>query len=124
LHSDFLESEEQRIGSMSAMDHWQAVLLDRDLHDKPVSVQLCDRPLVIFRSSSGQTGVLDDICPHRRMKLSLGAICGERLQCSYHGWTFDCQGNGQSPGTPKMCYTKKATARNHERSPQRISILD
>jgi nitrite reductase/ring-hydroxylating ferredoxin subunit len=69
--------------------------------------------LVVFRSRSGQIGALDDICPHRRMKLSLGAVCGERLQCSYHGWTFDCQGNGQSPGTPKMfasanCYDVRA----------------
>jgi phenylpropionate dioxygenase-like ring-hydroxylating dioxygenase large terminal subunit len=36
------------------------------------------------------------------MKLSLGQVVGERLQCPYHGWTFDCTGAGQSPGTPKL----------------------
>ncbi len=87
---------------MSLMDHWQPVLLDAQVRDKPVAVRLCDHQLVVFKTQSGQLGVLDDMCPHRRMKLSLGSVCHERLQCSYHGWTFDCEGNGSSPGTPKM----------------------
>jgi phenylpropionate dioxygenase-like ring-hydroxylating dioxygenase large terminal subunit len=29
-------------------------------------------------------------------------VVGERLQCLYHGWTFDCQGAGESPATPKL----------------------
>jgi phenylpropionate dioxygenase-like ring-hydroxylating dioxygenase large terminal subunit len=36
------------------------------------------------------------------MRLSAGCVVGEKLQCAYHGWTFDCEGNGSSPGTPKM----------------------
>jgi phenylpropionate dioxygenase-like ring-hydroxylating dioxygenase large terminal subunit len=36
------------------------------------------------------------------MKLSLGKVAGERLRCLYHGWTFDRQGQGESPGTPKL----------------------
>ena len=34
--------------------------------------------------------------------LSLGTVMGEKLQCRYHGWTFDCTGQGESPGTPKL----------------------
>jgi vanillate O-demethylase monooxygenase subunit len=44
------------------------------------------------------------------MKLSLGRVVDDQLQCPYHGWTFDCGGAGQSPGTPKL----HATARRFD----------
>jgi hypothetical protein len=42
------------------------------------------------------------VCPHRRLKLSVGEVVGDKLQCKYHGWQFDACGNGESPGTPKL----------------------
>ena len=57
---------------------------------------------VLFRTASGTVGCFDDICPHRRSRLSSGTVVGERLQCQYHAWTFDTCGNGESPGTPKL----------------------
>src|SRR5690606_37471235 len=69
---------------------------------QPVPVRLAGRDLVVFRTSSGKVGCLTDICPHRRMKLSLGKVLGDKLRCDYHGWTFDCAGNGESPATPKL----------------------
>jgi phenylpropionate dioxygenase-like ring-hydroxylating dioxygenase large terminal subunit len=36
------------------------------------------------------------------MRLSLGKVAGGRLACPYHGWTFDAEGSGESPGTPKL----------------------
>jgi vanillate O-demethylase monooxygenase subunit len=36
------------------------------------------------------------------MRLSLGEVVSDRLRCPYHGWTYDCQGRGASPGTPKL----------------------
>jgi phenylpropionate dioxygenase-like ring-hydroxylating dioxygenase large terminal subunit len=36
------------------------------------------------------------------MRLSLGKVVGDKLRCMYHGWTYDCDGNGESPGTPKL----------------------
>lgn len=86
---------------MAIMDHWHPVLASSDLKAKPVAVQLCGQEVVLFRTPD-QLGALHNCCPHRRMKLSLGQVCGDRLQCKYHGWTFDCDGNGESPGTPKL----------------------
>ncbi len=77
-------------------------MLAKDLRKQPVAVELHKKPLVVFRTASGQLGAFDDNCPHRRMKLSLGKVVGEKLQCLYHGWTFDCQGQGESPATPKL----------------------
>lgn len=49
-------------------------------------------PLVLFRDSTGAVAALLDRCPHRNVPLSLGRVVGETLQCSYHGWEFDRQG--------------------------------
>ena len=88
---------------MGMMDHWHPMCLSSSLkRGGVVGVQLCGRHVALFRASSGTVGALDDQCPHRRMKLSKGAVVGDRLQCRYHGWTFNCEGQGESPGTPKL----------------------
>jgi phenylpropionate dioxygenase-like ring-hydroxylating dioxygenase large terminal subunit len=52
------------------------------------------------------------------MKLSLGRVINDRLQCPYHGWTYDCHGAGQSPGTPKL----HATARRFD-AVERLGVI-
>ena len=48
--------------------------------------------LVLYKDLSGQYGLLDRHCPHRRADLSYGIVeeCG--LRCNYHGWLFDATG--------------------------------
>lgn len=87
---------------MGVFDHWHPILPGKELRRQPVSARLHGTDIVLFRTTSGQIGALEDRCPHRRMKLSLGSVVGDRLQCRYHGWTYDCQGAGQSPGTPRL----------------------
>jgi len=87
---------------MGMLDHWQPMLPSRSLRRKPVGVRLAGRDIALFRTTTGEIGALDDQCPHRRMRLSHGRVVGDKLMCNYHGWTFDCAGNGESPGTPKM----------------------
>ncbi len=87
---------------MSVLDHWHPVLPSRALKRQPVAVRLAGHELVVFRTAGGQIGALEERCPHRRMRLSLGTVVGEKLRCTYHGWTFDRAGQGESPGTPKL----------------------
>jgi phenylpropionate dioxygenase-like ring-hydroxylating dioxygenase large terminal subunit len=87
---------------MGVLDHWHPVLPANRLRRRPVAVRLHGTDLVLFRTASGEIGALEDRCPHRRMKLSLGKVIGDRLQCPYHGWTYDCRGAGESPATPKL----------------------
>jgi phenylpropionate dioxygenase-like ring-hydroxylating dioxygenase large terminal subunit len=87
---------------MSVLDHWHPVLPSRQLKRRPVAVRLAGHDLALFRTASGKVGALEERCPHRRMRLSMGSVAGERLRCLYHGWTFDPAGNGESPGTPKL----------------------
>jgi phenylpropionate dioxygenase-like ring-hydroxylating dioxygenase large terminal subunit len=87
---------------MPGLVHWHPVLLGKHLKRQPVGVRADGVDLAIFRTASGKLGAFEDNCPHRRMKLSLGKVVGERLQCLYHGWSFDCEGAGESPATPKL----------------------
>jgi vanillate O-demethylase monooxygenase subunit len=87
---------------MSVLDHWHPVLQSPRLRAGPVGVRLADRSIVLFRDDQRQIGALDDICPHRRMRLSRGRVERGRLQCPYHNWTFDTAGRGQSPGSPRL----------------------
>jgi phenylpropionate dioxygenase-like ring-hydroxylating dioxygenase large terminal subunit len=103
---------------MGVFDHWHPILPANQLRRRPVAVRLHGTDVVLFRTSSGQVGALADQCPHRRMRLSLGCVVGERLQCPYHGWTFDCRGSGQSPGTPKL----QTTARGFE-TRERLGVI-
>ncbi len=100
---------------MAAIDHWHPLVASRELKRKPVAVRLHGRDLVLFRAASGAVGAFDDMCPHRRSKLSTGTVVGDRLRCQYHAWTFDTCGNGESPGTPKMtaCVASYETREAH-----------
>jgi phenylpropionate dioxygenase-like ring-hydroxylating dioxygenase large terminal subunit len=75
--------------------YWMPILLERELAEpdgEPVRVQILGERLVAFRDSDGRIGLLDELCPHRRVSLWLGRNedCG--LRCAYHGWKFDVDG--------------------------------
>jgi len=87
---------------MAMLDHWHPVIRSRDVRGAPVGVKLAGREIVLFRDEAGRVGALTDVCCHRRMRLSKGAVVHGRLKCPYHGWTFDIAGRGESPATPKL----------------------
>jgi nitrite reductase/ring-hydroxylating ferredoxin subunit len=70
---------------------WWAVALSEEVTgDKPLSVDIGERPVVLWRDLQGQVRALEDRCPHRRAPLSLGCIRKEGwIQCGYHGWSYD-----------------------------------
>ena len=88
---------------MSRLRYWHPVLVASELpSDRPVAVRVAGRDLALFRTPSGAVGALEDRCVHRRLKLSVGRVVGERLRCAYHGWSYDVDGRGESPGTPRL----------------------
>lgn len=91
---------------MAVLDHWNPVLLSRELGRKPAFVRLDGLPIALFRDAAGRVGAISDVCPHRRMSLSRGTVSNGQLVCPYHGWGFTAEGDGESPGTPKLrCQT-------------------
>jgi nitrite reductase/ring-hydroxylating ferredoxin subunit len=100
---------------MAMIDHWHPVLKSKELRNKPVGIRVGGHGIVLYRTRSGTVAALTDECPHRRMRLSLGEVVGEKLRCRYHGWTFDCAGQGKSPATPNLevCVTAYDTAEEY-----------
>ena len=49
-------------------------------------------PVVLFRKDDGGAVALGDRCPHRFAPLSKGVVANDRIQCPYHGLTFDASG--------------------------------
>jgi len=70
---------------------WWAVARSEEVTGKkPLSVDIGDRPVVLWRDAEGHARALEDRCPHRRAPLSLGCIRKEGwIQCGYHGWSYD-----------------------------------
>jgi phenylpropionate dioxygenase-like ring-hydroxylating dioxygenase large terminal subunit len=65
--------------------YWQIAAKSRELARKPRRVFIDGQHLVLFRTASGKVGVIEDRCLHRNAPLSQGRVCGETLQCPYHG---------------------------------------
>ena len=85
------------------------VLKARELKDKPVRVEVAGQAYVLFRDGTGKAAALADACPHRFAPLSAGRVRKDgRLECPYHGWTFNAEGQGHSPSQPSL---KKCDAR-------------
>jgi nitrite reductase/ring-hydroxylating ferredoxin subunit len=63
--------------------------------------------LVVFRTETGQAAVLDAYCPHLGAHLGHGGkVKGELLECPFHAWQLDV--NGQVASIP---YANKVPAR-------------
>ncbi len=63
--------------------------------DKPTRFCIYDTGYVLFFDADGQLGCLRDLCPHRAARLSDGQVIDGRLECLYHGWQYDRNGDCQ-----------------------------
>lgn len=59
----------------------------------PLRIRLVGENYVLFRNTDGELGLLDELCPHRKVSLALGRNEKNGLRCIYHGWNFDVNGN-------------------------------
>ena len=85
--------------------HWYAVARADRLRGKPLPVTLLDRHFVLARGPDRDAYALEDRCPHRQVALSAGCLRQGQLQCPYHGWRFDPDGQlsalpGHDPAQP------------------------
>ena len=71
---------------------WHPVADAASIGDAPRAVTLLGQPLVLWRDEAGALHAFADRCPHRGTRLSLGRVCGARLECAYHGWQFSGDG--------------------------------
>lgn len=80
-------------------DFWYVVAQSKELKPQQVlSRQVLGEWLAVFRGQNGQPVALQDRCIHRHSRLSCGQVQGGYLQCPYHGWVYD--ENGQAVAIP------------------------
>lgn len=96
------EVRSDEAGAPDVTRHFHPVLRSSKLGNKPVRVQVNGYPIVLFRTQDGRAAALKNECPHRHTPLSFGTVVGDRIQCTYHGWTFDAAGEGFAPGQPSL----------------------
>jgi len=72
-------------------DAWWVVASSEEVTaKKPLSTDIGDQPLVLWRDAGGVARALEDRCPHRRAPLSRGCVRENGwIQCGYHGWSYD-----------------------------------
>lgn len=88
---------------------WYPACRSGDLGRTPLSVELMETPLVVYRDDGGVPRALVDRCPHRNFPLSEGRVTQHgTLQCGYHGWTFD--GGGECVEVPGLLRGSEARA--------------
>jgi phthalate 4,5-dioxygenase oxygenase subunit len=75
--------------------YWIPALLSSDLPEPdgdPRRIQLLGESFVAFRDTSGNVGILDELCRHRGASLALGRVENGGIRCIYHGWKYAADG--------------------------------
>lgn len=92
---------------------WYAIAASEQVaRGQVLPIVLNGTPLVTWRSQSDKISVWSDRCPHRGMRLSLGATRDDILICPYHGWVFGADGAcSHIPAHPQLTPSRAARAR-------------
>jgi phenylpropionate dioxygenase-like ring-hydroxylating dioxygenase large terminal subunit len=71
---------------------WHCLFPISDLGDKPQPFRLLGENIVVWKDADGAPHAVQDRCPHKTAKLSLGYLQNGDIVCPYHGWAFDGDG--------------------------------
>ncbi len=73
--------------------YWQPVGTVLDMDKEPVQqIRILGEDLTLYRSRTGDYGLVAERCPHRLVSLEYGIPDALGLRCPYHGWLFDKTG--------------------------------
>ncbi|MFM9882133.1 MAG: Rieske 2Fe-2S domain-containing protein [Burkholderiales bacterium] len=82
----------ERLVNRGLRNRWYPVLPSWALAGAPVGITRLSENLVLWRDDDGTAHAIEDRCPHRGARLSLGWNLGDRLACWYHGIEVDGTG--------------------------------
>ncbi|HXG65454.1 MAG TPA: aromatic ring-hydroxylating dioxygenase subunit alpha [Blastocatellia bacterium] len=108
---------------MDFRDFWYAAALSRDLkQNRVIAAEILGEWIALFRDENGKAVALEDRCLHRCARLSAGSVREGRLQCAYHGWTYD--GAGRVVFVPSEGPQSRQSARRCVRTYQVCEVDD
>jgi phenylpropionate dioxygenase-like ring-hydroxylating dioxygenase large terminal subunit len=90
---------------------WYCAAWSEEVSGQPLARKMLNDPIVLFRDSAGDAKAVRDMCPHKLAPLSLGKVCGDHIQCPYHGLQFD--GTGRCVHNPFGAIPRLAQVRSY-----------
>ena len=73
-------------------EQWWVAAYSSEVSRALIQRTILDRPIVLYRTESGDPVALAALCPHRLYPLMRSKLQGDSVQCGYHGFTFDKTG--------------------------------
>ncbi len=74
-------------------DAWYVIAASSECSRELLGRSALGIPVVIYRSEGGKPLALLDACAHRQFPLSRSRLIGDKIQCAYHGFTFNHEGS-------------------------------
>ncbi len=72
---------------------WYVALWAQDLGPGEITQRvILDEPVALFRKADQQVAAITDQCAHRFAPLSRGKVCGDQVECPYHGLQYAADG--------------------------------
>lgn len=91
------------------LEGWYIAAASKDCKKEPIRRVVEGKTLVLFRDNKGTVRALVDQCLHRGMMLSKGCVKKGVLECPYHGWGYN--GEGEVVSQPALCETDPLKSR-------------
>ena len=79
---------------MMLKNKWYIVLSSDELKkNQVIKIKRFSKDIIFWRDNKNKVHALEAICPHRRADLGLGKIINDCIQCPYHGFLFNGDGD-------------------------------
>lgn len=108
-----LEQQTERLLNSGLRNYWYPVLASWEVRDAPVGITRLGEQICVWRDSAGTVRALEDRCPHRGARLSLGWNLGENVACWYHGIEVNGEGTVTQVPAQQNCPLKGQTCVKH-----------
>ena len=96
---------------MYLRDCWYVAGWSKQIGQRLAPVRMLGEDIVLYRTSTGEIGALEDACPHRKLPLSKGSLRDDTVVCGYHGLTFNHHGACVAAPTQERIPTGAAVRR-------------
>ena len=93
------EAVEQRV-ALGPLNRWWPVAASWMVTDKPQGLTRLGEQIAVWRDKDDAVHCIEDRCPHRGARLSMGWNLGDRIACWYHG--VEIGGDGVVKSVPAV----------------------
>jgi 5,5'-dehydrodivanillate O-demethylase len=94
--------------------YWTPVaMLDDVAPGRAGDIHVLDEHFTYYRGTTGEPHLLEELCPHRHVRLSLGWVEDDCLRCVYHGWKYDASGQCIEQPAEGETFARKVHARTY-----------